>query len=39
MISNWFTPQILGPNRITEHQKESLIDNIFINFSDLHCDL
>ena len=37
MISNWFTPQILGPNRITEHQKESLIDNIFINFSDLHC--
>ena len=37
MISNWFTPQILGPTRITEHQKESLIDNIFINFSDLHC--
>ena len=37
MISNWFTPQILGPTRITGHQKESLIDNIFINFSDLHC--
>ena len=25
MISNWFTPQILGPTRITEHQKESLL--------------
>ena len=37
MISNWFTSQILGPTRITAHQKESLIDNIFINFSDFHC--
>ena len=37
MISNWFAPQILGPTRITEHQKGSLIDNIFINFSDLYC--
>ena len=37
MISNSFTPQILGLTRITGHQKESLIDNIFINFSDLHC--
>ena len=37
MISNWFAPQILGPTRITGRQKESLIDNIFINFSDLHC--
>ena len=37
MISNWFALKILGPTRITERQKESLIDNIFINFSDLHC--
>ena len=30
-------PQILGPTRINQNQKLSLIDNIFINFNDLHC--
>ena len=29
--------QILGPTRFVEHNKPSLIDNIFVNFSDMHC--
>ena len=29
-----FTPQILGPTRITENEQASLIDNFF---SDFHC--
>ena len=37
ITSNWFTPQILGPTRIVEHNKPSLADNIFVNFSDMHC--
>ena len=37
LLLNWLTPQILGPTRIPEHQKESLIDNIYLNFTDLQC--
>ena len=37
LLSNWFNPQILGPTRVAENQRESLIDNIFLNFSDCHC--
>ena len=33
LTSNWFTPQILGPTRFVEHNKPSLVDNIFVNFS------
>ena len=32
-----FTPQILGPTRITDNEQASLIDNFFINFNDWHC--
>ena len=35
--AKWFTPQILGPTRITENEQASLIDNFFIDFNDLHC--
>ena len=34
---NWFTPEILGPTRFVEHNKPSLVDNIFVNFSDIYC--
>ena len=37
LTSNWFTPQILGPTRFVEHNKPSLVDNIFVNFSHMHC--
>ena len=37
LTSNWFTPQILGPPRFAEHNKPALVDNIFVNFSDMHC--
>ena len=37
LTSNWFTPQILGPTRFVEHNKPSLVDNIFVNFSDMYC--
>ena len=36
LTSNWFTPQILGPTRFEEQNKPSLVDNIFVNFSDIH---
>ena len=35
--ANWFTSQILGPTRITENERASLIDNFFIDFNHLHC--
>ena len=34
---NWLSLQILGPTRVTAHERPSLIDNIIINFHDLHC--
>ena len=34
LTTKWFTPQILGPTRITENEQASLIDNFF---SDFHC--
>ena len=37
LTTKWFTPQILGPTRITENEQVSLIDNFFINFNDWHC--
>ena len=37
LTSNWFTPQIFGPTRFVEQNKSSLVDNIFVNFSDMHC--
>ena len=37
LTAKWFTPQILGPTRITENEQASLIDNFFIDFNDLHC--
>ena len=37
LASNWFTLQILGPTRFVEQNKPSLVDNIFIKFSDMHC--
>ena len=37
LVPNWFTPQVLGPTRVPENQRESFIDNIFVNFSDCHC--
>ena len=37
LTAKWFTPQILGPTRITENEQASLIDNFFIHFNDLHC--
>ena len=37
LTTKWFTPQILGPTRITENEQASLIDNFFIDFNDLHC--
>ena len=33
----WFTPHILSPTRITLQDKPSFIDNIFLNFNDMHC--
>ena len=37
LSNKWFIPQILGPTRVSEQTKPSLIGNIFINFTDLHC--
>ena len=37
LSSNWLTPRIFGPTRFVEHNKSSLVDNIFANFSDMHC--
>ena len=37
LTAKWFTPQILGPTRITENEQASLIDNFFIDFNDWHC--
>ena len=37
MTLNWLSPQILGPSRVTAHEKPSLIDNIFTNFHNLDC--
>ena len=37
LTSNWFNPQILGPTRFVEKNRPSLVDNIFVNFSDMHC--
>ena len=37
LTSNWFTLQILGRTRFVEQNKPSLVDNIFIKFSDMHC--
>ena len=37
LTSNWFTPQILGPTRFVGHNKPCLVDNIFVNFSYMHC--
>ena len=28
---------MLGPKTISEYEKPSLIDNVFDNFSDIHC--
>ena len=39
LIAQWFTPQILGPTRIPQHEKLFLIDNIFISFPDLICTI
>ena len=36
LTAKWFTPQILGPTRITENEQASLIDNFFTDFNDLH---
>ena len=38
LTARWFTPYILGPTRLTDFQKPSLIDNIFLNFNDMHCN-
>ena len=35
LLSNWLTSKIRVPTRIPENQKESLIGNIYLNFSDL----
>ena len=37
LTRKWFTPHILGPTRITSQNKPTLIDNIFLNFNDMHC--
>ena len=37
LTAKWFTPQILGPTRVTENEQASLIDDFFIDFNDLHC--
>ena len=37
LTNKWFIPQILNPTRVSEQTKPSLIDNIFMNFTDLHC--
>ena len=37
LTSNWFTFQILRRTRSAEHNKSSLGDNIFVNFSNMHC--
>ena len=38
LIAKWYTPHILGPTRLTEHQQLSFTDNIFLNFNDMHCN-
>ena len=37
LTNKWFIPQILSPTTVSEQAKTSLIDNIFINFTNLHC--
>ena len=37
LTAKWFTPHILGPTRITENERASLIDNFFTDFSNMHC--
>ena len=37
LTAKWFTPQILGPTRITENEQASLNDKFFIDFNDLQC--
>ena len=37
LTRKWFTPHILGSTRITPQDKPSLIDNIFLNFNNMHC--
>ena len=36
LISKWFTPHSLGPTRFSEQQTQPFIDNIFINFKNMH---
>ena len=35
LTAKWFTPQILGPTRITENEQASLIDNFFTDFNEM----
>ena len=37
LTAKWFTPQILGPTRITENEQASLIDNFFTDFNEMQC--
>ena len=37
LTSSYFNSQILGPTRFVEQNKLSPADNIFVNFSDMHC--
>ena len=37
LTSDLFTPQILGRARFVKHNKPSLVDNIFVDFSDMQC--
>ena len=37
LTRQWLTPNFHGPARITFHDKLSFIDNVFLNFNDMHC--
>lgn len=36
-LSNWLTPQILGPIGVPKNQKKSLFNNTYLSFSSLQC--
>ena len=35
--SQWLNPQVIGSTRVSQYEKQSLLDNFFINFHELNC--
>ena len=37
LTSQWLNSQVLGSTRVSKYEKQSLLDNFFINFHELNC--